>query len=197
MENSLPQTALERIMEEVSPLLETYAKTTESLKESYSKTRKMRKNFLKAGIEHTKVTENDGEAEEHIMSTYQEYKSLLEERVGVSKQLLSVVNSVLSTVDQQLLLLDSQYDPKFGIQTQNPRVFKTNKNNTARHSPGEEKEKEKEKETYCICNKPAYGDMIACDAYHMESPWFHMECVGCPGTPKGHWLCPNCNPSVD
>lgn len=190
MDHTLPQTALEKITEELAPLLDQYNTTTEELKHSYAQTRQVRQTFLKAGIDYTKVSDHDELVEDKIAQAYQEYKTLLENRVGISKRLLAEVNAVLSTVDQQLLLLDSQYDPKFGIQTQNPRVFKTNKSNPSRTAPGEKTAQE----TYCICNRPAYGDMIACDAYHMESPWFHMECVGCTGTPRGHWLCPKCRP---
>ncbi|OAG28802.1 hypothetical protein NEDG_00941 [Nematocida displodere] len=191
MDGSTPQPALEKVLEEVNPLIEKYNKATEELKLYYDETYQIRKDFLTAGIEYTKMGESDENAENGVIQAYLKYKDLLEQRMNTSKSLLSSVAGVLSTVDQQLLLLNSQYDPKFGIQTQNPRIFKTNKNNPSLSSTTET---EKEPGIYCICNGPAYGDMIACDAYHTEVPWFHMECVGCTGVPRGHWLCPKCRP---
>lgn len=189
MENTLPQAVLEKILEEINGLMKYYTRTTEELKHSYERTPEIRKAFLEAGIEYTKVSETE-HPEEKIIGTYTKYKELLEERVGLSKELLENVNGLLSSVDQQLLLLDSPYDPKFGIQTQNPRIFKTNKSNAERTE-----EEQEIKQTHCVCGRSPYGTMIACDAYHMESPWFHMDCVDCVGTPKGHWLCPKCRPA--
>lgn len=48
---------------------------------------------------------------------------------------------------------------------------------------------------YCICNRPSFGDMIACDAENCAQPsqWYHLECVGLlPGNHPDTWHCPNC-----
>ncbi|KAH9386862.1 uncharacterized protein NEMAJ01_1758 [Nematocida major] len=184
MDGKLPQTALDKISDELQNLMQEYNKAVCSLKGLYDESQGLRRTFLSAGIEYTKMSES----EENIGKAYADYKEMLDKRVTISKRLLADINSTLSSVDQQLLLLESPYEPKFGIQTQNPRVFKTNKSNPAKSA--EESEKR-----YCICNGPAYGDMVACDAFHMEVPWYHMGCVGLTGTPRGHWLCPKCKPS--
>lgn len=192
MDNKLPQTALEKIMQETGVLMEKYNRSVDFLKSSYDEAQKLRKEFLSVGIEFTKLTENADVTEEKILEAYKSYKKLLDDRVSLSKSFLSDINSMISSVDEQLHLLDSPYEPKFGIQTQNPRIFKTNKSNPTRNMNSEEISSLDGK--YCICNGPAYGDMVACDAFHMEVPWFHMECVGLSGTPRGHWLCPKCRP---
>lgn len=46
---------------------------------------------------------------------------------------------------------------------------------------------------YCVCQKPSYGNMVACDNEKCELEWFHWECVGLVAEPKGKWLCPNCS----
>ncbi|KAI5192261.1 hypothetical protein NEMIN01_1913 [Nematocida minor] len=193
MDNKLPLAALEKITKETNILMEQYNKSVEALKTSYDDAHKLRKEFLVTGIEFTKIIENGSKTEEKIVESYTKYKKLLEDRANLSKALLSEINTVLVSVDEQLLLLDSPYEPKFGIQTQNPRVFKTNKSNPNRNANSEDAPVSGG--SYCICNGPAYGDMVACDAFHMEIPWYHMECVGLSGTPRGHWLCPKCKPS--
>ncbi|KAI5135750.1 hypothetical protein NEAUS06_1635 [Nematocida ausubeli] len=192
--NRLPQETLERVTEETDNLMANYNKYVEQLKESYTNAQKERKEFLSSGIEFTKHIESE-ETEEKILTVYESYKKLLDDRTSLSKNFLSEINSLLSLVDQQLLLLESSYEPKFGIQTQNPRIFKTNKNNPKRLRNPEDADAPQMNGKYCICNGPAYGDMIACDAFHIEIPWFHMECMGLFSAPRGNWLCPNCRPS--
>lgn len=192
MDNKLPQAALEKITQETNVLMEQYNKSVELLKSSYDDAQKLRKEFLSVGIEYTKLADNESTTEERITEAYTSYKKLLDDRVALSRSFLSDINNMILSVDEQLLLLESPYEPKFGIQTQNPRVFKTNKSNPTRNMNSEELSGLEGK--YCICNGPAYGDMIACDAFHMEVPWFHMECVGLSGAPRGHWLCPKCRP---
>ncbi len=41
--------------------------------------------------------------------------------------------------------------------------------------------------TYCICQQVSYGEMIACDNENCEIEWFHYNCVGLSGPPKGKW----------
>lgn len=196
-----PQASLEKIMEDIGPLAQQYDRATDQLKEAYEKTHEARKRFLEIGIEYTKPQKSDSAAflEEDILGqglikAYDDCKAILESRISAAKTLLSSVSLALSTVDQQLLLLDSPFDPKFGIQTQNPRIYKTNKKNPCRLLPAEEAEERPAERTYCTCNGPAFGDMVSCDSYHTEGSWFHMECVNCPPNPKGHWFCPKCNP---
>lgn len=211
-----PNALFEKIMEEIAPLIKQYDRTVADLASSYEQTLEVRKRFLEAGIEYTRPQEkgeSSSSGEQALLSAYDDYKTLLEGRVSVAKLLLSSVSSALSFVDQQLFLLDAPFDPKFGIQTQNPRIFKTNKSlsdtlaqedghspstsaeslksarstSTSMHSQGPER-------IYCTCKQPAFGDMIACDSYHIEGSWYHMDCVNVPQNPKGHWFCPKCSP---
>lgn len=46
--------------------------------------------------------------------------------------------------------------------------------------------------TYCICNRVSFGEMVGCDNTDCKIEWFHFECVGLTGPPKGKWICPDC-----
>ncbi|KAF1990221.1 hypothetical protein K402DRAFT_324805 [Aulographum hederae CBS 113979] len=45
---------------------------------------------------------------------------------------------------------------------------------------------------YCFCNKPSYGNMVACDNVLCKHQWFHWTCVGLTQEPRGEWLCSEC-----
>jgi len=45
---------------------------------------------------------------------------------------------------------------------------------------------------YCICNRIAFGDMVACDNEECPVEWFHYGCVNLNKTPLNTWLCPSC-----
>lgn len=46
--------------------------------------------------------------------------------------------------------------------------------------------------TYCLCDQVSYGEMIGCDNDLCPIEWFHFNCVGLQGKPKGKWFCPKC-----
>lgn len=48
---------------------------------------------------------------------------------------------------------------------------------------------------YCICRKPAYGDMVGCDNDDCPVEWYHLGCMGLKEAPKGTWYCPTCRPT--
>ena len=47
---------------------------------------------------------------------------------------------------------------------------------------------------YCICQKPATGDMIGCDNEDCLYKWFHYSCLNLdPGAiTEDPWFCPMC-----
>eukprot|EP01114_Cavostelium_apophysatum_P020858 TRINITY_DN7109_c0_g1_i1.p1 TRINITY_DN7109_c0_g1~~TRINITY_DN7109_c0_g1_i1.p1 ORF type:complete len:221 (+),score=39.82 TRINITY_DN7109_c0_g1_i1:204-866(+) len=49
--------------------------------------------------------------------------------------------------------------------------------------------------TYCICSRVSFGEMVGCDSSDCKVEWFHFECVGLTGPPKGKWFCPDCTAS--
>ncbi|TKX27475.1 protein kinase domain-containing protein 1 [Elsinoe australis] len=53
--------------------------------------------------------------------------------------------------------------------------------------------REKEVETFCYCNKPEGGKMIACDG-NCDKAWFHLECAGLQDLPEKdeQWFCHDC-----
>lgn len=51
---------------------------------------------------------------------------------------------------------------------------------------------DEEETTYCICQQPSFGEMVACDNPNCQYEWFHWECVGLTETPTGTWYCPTC-----
>ena len=46
---------------------------------------------------------------------------------------------------------------------------------------------------FCVCRKPEYGDMIACDNPSCPTPdeWYHYKCVNIKSTPR-KWYCLHC-----
>ncbi|GAB7344622.1 hypothetical protein MBLNU457_3110t1 [Dothideomycetes sp. NU457] len=46
---------------------------------------------------------------------------------------------------------------------------------------------------YCKCQRPSFGDMVACDNTRCKYEWFHLECVNLKNAPTGDWLCPFCS----
>ncbi|KAI6175953.1 Inhibitor of growth protein [Aphelenchoides bicaudatus] len=46
--------------------------------------------------------------------------------------------------------------------------------------------------TYCFCNQVSFGRMICCDNKNCPLEWFHFDCVGLTGEPKGRWYCKPC-----
>lgn len=56
---------------------------------------------------------------------------------------------------------------------------------------------EEDNDLYCICSRPSYGNMIACDGKKCPNPsqWYHLECVGLgDGRHPNTWFCPECDP---
>jgi PHD-finger len=56
-------------------------------------------------------------------------------------------------------------------------------------------EAEQEETLYCLCNRPSFGEMIACDNNACKIEWFHLPCVGLSASnrPRGKWYCPECS----
>lgn len=52
--------------------------------------------------------------------------------------------------------------------------------------------KEEPEPTYCICNRPSFGEMIACEDPKCKIEWYHYSCMGIRRAPKGDWYCPDC-----
>lgn len=45
---------------------------------------------------------------------------------------------------------------------------------------------------YCVCNRIAFGEMIACDNEECPIEWFHYPCVNLTKKPRNTWICPTC-----
>ncbi|KDR69284.1 hypothetical protein GALMADRAFT_128759 [Galerina marginata CBS 339.88] len=58
---------------------------------------------------------------------------------------------------------------------------------------GEMEEDNEDETPYCICQKPSYGDMIACDNEGgCPYEWFHLACVGLKQPTPEKWYCSTC-----
>ncbi|KAJ7579698.1 hypothetical protein C8J56DRAFT_867689 [Mycena floridula] len=57
----------------------------------------------------------------------------------------------------------------------------------------EDVEDDGDDKNYCLCQKPSFGDMIACDGKGCPYEWFHISCIGLKG-PLGDdpWYCSHC-----
>ena len=46
---------------------------------------------------------------------------------------------------------------------------------------------------YCVCDRPEFGNMIACDNVSCKLEWFHYGCVNITRVPRGIWYCNDCS----
>eukprot|EP01083_Nonionella_stella_P069326 184771_1 len=53
-----------------------------------------------------------------------------------------------------------------------------------------------QEDLFCTCQKPSYGEMVACDNPQCKVEWFHYSCVGLKQKPAGDWFCPACSKSL-
>lgn len=45
---------------------------------------------------------------------------------------------------------------------------------------------------FCVCKRPQFGKMIACENAECQFEWFHFRCVGLKKSPEGTWYCSDC-----
>jgi len=45
---------------------------------------------------------------------------------------------------------------------------------------------------YCLCKRPYFNPMIACDNLKCKIEWYHYSCVNIKRAPEGSWICPEC-----
>ncbi|KAI5187806.1 inhibitor of growth protein 5 [Nematocida homosporus] len=45
----------------------------------------------------------------------------------------------------------------------------------------------------CTCNRPATGEIVACDNPGCPVGWYHCTCAGLKSLPKKRWLCSICS----
>ena len=45
---------------------------------------------------------------------------------------------------------------------------------------------------YCICQRPSFLPMIACDGTNCKIEWFHYACVKIKKAPRNNWYCEEC-----
>ena len=50
---------------------------------------------------------------------------------------------------------------------------------------------------YCVCGRPSFEPMIACDSSKCQFEWFHFGCVQILKAPKGKWFCTDCKRKTD
>lgn len=51
-----------------------------------------------------------------------------------------------------------------------------------------------DKTLYCICQRPSFGQMVACDWETCPYEWYHLRCLNMRRLPpsEGKWYCPHC-----
>jgi Inhibitor of growth proteins N-terminal histone-binding len=57
-------------------------------------------------------------------------------------------------------------------------------------------EEDDDKNVYCLCNRPSFGEMVACENQTCRIEWFHTTCVGLSAPPDSAWFCPECTPMM-
>ena len=50
---------------------------------------------------------------------------------------------------------------------------------------------------YCVCGRPSFEPMIACDSSKCQFEWFHFGCVQILNPPIGKWFCTDCERKTD
>ena len=60
--------------------------------------------------------------------------------------------------------------------------------------PADVDDEEDYSKLWCYCNAPSFGNMVKCDNTSCTIEWFHFDCLGIKGLPKGKgkWYCPSC-----
>ena len=53
-------------------------------------------------------------------------------------------------------------------------------------------EKTENEKSYCICKRPSFLPMIACDGANCKIEWFHYACVKIKKAPRNNWYCEEC-----
>ena len=48
------------------------------------------------------------------------------------------------------------------------------------------------RQVYCMCRRPSFGYMIACEAPQCDVQWYHYACVNITRAPRGKWICDSC-----
>ena len=133
---------------------------------------------------------------------------------------LSLIRSLLSSDQEKLAQIDkliAECDPSL-LEVAEPRPLQVDPENAAlnahaeadylvsylqtrydlvsRLAPTSDKKNgrplQKSEPVYCVCKRPAFGDMVACDAPDCPYEWYHWDCVGLKAAPKGKWLCSIC-----
>ncbi|KAK6169729.1 hypothetical protein SNE40_020722 [Patella caerulea] len=51
---------------------------------------------------------------------------------------------------------------------------------------------ENARKVYCSCQRPSFGQMIACDSISCKTEWYHYACVNITRAPKHSWFCSDC-----
>jgi chromatin modification-related protein YNG2 len=57
-------------------------------------------------------------------------------------------------------------------------------------------EEDDDKNVYCLCSRPSFGEMVACENQSCRVEWFHTPCVGLSAHPDSVWFCPECIPMM-
>ena len=51
---------------------------------------------------------------------------------------------------------------------------------------------ENPEQQYCMCKRPSFPPIVACDMPGCSIEWYHYCCVGLKKSPKNKWICPSC-----
>jgi hypothetical protein len=73
--------------------------------------------------------------------------------------------------------------------------LKSKSKENAKTEPEADKEYYEANDTlYCICQRPSFGQMVACDWETCPYEWYHLRCLKMRRLPppEGKWYCPHC-----
>jgi len=132
-------------------------------------------------------------------------ETIAAEKVQLATKSYDIIDQNIKIVDNEILLLEKALIESGEMVV----VDETVGNVVSASDKGSYKKKKHEKKidqllamdsnvdpnepVYCICNRIAFGDMIACDNEECPIEWFHYTCVNLTRKPRNSWICPTCS----
>eukprot|EP01091_Cochliopodium_minus_P017268 TRINITY_DN670_c1_g1_i1.p1 TRINITY_DN670_c1_g1~~TRINITY_DN670_c1_g1_i1.p1 ORF type:complete len:200 (+),score=64.38 TRINITY_DN670_c1_g1_i1:35-634(+) len=154
-----------------------------------TKNNRLKKDKIEKELQTTKKT-----LEEHF-ETCNRY---CDEKISLTEQSFEIVENHLKKLEQDIIRIEKETDVK--EKTGNKKNKKNKASNAVKNpitQPIVPTYVPIIEESYCICNKPSFGEMIGCDNKDCKKEWFHFGCVGLSEIPSGLWYCPNCRVEED
>ncbi|CAG9318540.1 unnamed protein product [Blepharisma stoltei] len=130
-----------------------------------------------------------------IRQKQEEVSNLSDEKIAISKQILDMADTESRRLEKDLLTYSSDVKSEEGSPLKRQKSEKDSTVADEEFSVYLDEEFQSNiRHNYCYCNKPCYGEMVACDGGNCKYEWFHFQCAGLTAKPNGQWYCNECKP---